>query len=71
MIAGPAMPSEPLVPFSNRDELLISIYAKQGRTLDDFPHVPAFDQVVCPFNAQAGLSLTPHEVWRIVARLAK
>ncbi len=130
------------------DELLISVYTRQGRTLDDLPYTPefeaiyeaitgggeppvtrqslfhrlhnlrkagklprlgkaqgsrprltpedealiaelvcdqvgelskrdqllytrAFDSIVTNFNARAGLSLTAHDVWRIIAKLAK
>ncbi len=32
---------------------------------------PAFDRVVTEFNGQTGLYLSPHDVWRVVAKLAK
>lgn len=38
---------------------------------DGLPYTPEFDQIVMRFNAGAGLSLPPHDVWRIVAKLAK
>lgn len=38
---------------------------------DQLPHTPRFDQIVCAFNAQAGLRLSHHDVWRIIAKLAK
>lgn len=130
--------------FPNPDELLVSVYQKVGRTLDDLPYTPeferifsacgddmnraalfrrlhnlrkagklprlgraiapppriaaaheamltslvnaeigslsmrdnllyseAFDRIVQAFNAQAGLSLSNHDTWRIVAKLAK
>ena len=38
---------------------------------DQLPYTPRFDQVVCSFNAVAGLNLSPHAVWRLVAKLAK
>ena len=133
------------------DELLVSVYAKQGRTLDDLPYTPqfeavyeamagggdeatpavtrqalfhrlhnlrkagklprlgkaqgsrprlnpeqeamladlvrehvgelskrdqllytdAFDTIVNTFNTRAGLSLSAHDAWRIIAKLAK
>lgn len=33
------------------DELLVSVYAKQGRTLDDLPYTPQFEAV---YQAMAG-----------------
>lgn len=38
---------------------------------DRLPYTDAFDQIVITFNANAGLALTPHTVWRVVAKLAK
>jgi hypothetical protein len=47
---------EKIVRLSLRDQLL---YAR------------SFDEIVTTFNARAGLNLSPHDVWRIVAKLAK
>ena len=38
---------------------------------DRLPYTPQFDDIVQQFNAQAGLTLPPHDVWRIIAKLAK
>jgi hypothetical protein len=38
---------------------------------DQLPYTQKFDAVVSDFNAIAGLRLQPHDVWRIVAKLAK
>jgi hypothetical protein len=38
---------------------------------DQLLYTPAFDRIVTTFNARAGLSLSPHDVWRVVAKLAK
>ncbi len=38
---------------------------------DRLPYTDAFDTIVATFNARAGLNLSPHDVWRIVAKLAK
>jgi hypothetical protein len=38
---------------------------------DQLPYTPPFDRIVCTFNAQAGLVLPPHTVWRLIAKLAK
>ena len=38
---------------------------------DQLLYTPAFDDIVNVFNARTGLHLSPHAVWRIVAKLAK
>lgn len=38
---------------------------------DQLPYTPAFDRVIMEFNTRAGLSLSPHDVWRVIAKLAK
>lgn len=38
---------------------------------DRLPYSPEFDGIVSAFNDSAGLSLGAHEVWRLVAKLAK
>lgn len=38
---------------------------------DRLPYTPEFDELVAKFNASAGLALGPHEVWRLIAKLAK
>jgi len=38
---------------------------------DQLPYTDTFDDLVVTLNARAGLSLSPHSVWRIIAKLAK
>lgn len=38
---------------------------------DQLLYDPKFDALVQSFNARSGRSLTPHDVWRLVAKLAK
>ncbi len=38
---------------------------------DRLPYSPEFDDIVQRFNAQAGLSFSPYQVWRVIAKLAK
>lgn len=38
---------------------------------DRLPHTRTFDDLLARFNAQRGLSLDAHDLWRVVARLAK
>jgi len=50
------MPDELLFP-TNDDDLLISVYQKQGRTLDDLPYTDAFESL---YTAMYGDESEPH-----------
>ena len=52
------------------EQMVIDALGKLGLR-DQLPYTDQFDQIVQRFNAQVALSLTPHQVWRLVARLAK
>jgi hypothetical protein len=56
------------------ESLLVDLVVAQVGTLgqrDQLPFTPGFDKVHAAFNARFGRSLTPHDVWRLIARLAK
>lgn len=38
---------------------------------DQLPYTDRFDALVTQFNTRAGLSLSPHDTWRLIAKLAK
>lgn len=38
---------------------------------DQLLYTPAFEELCTAFNAEAGLELSRHDVWRLVAKLAK
>ncbi|HZW10975.1 MAG TPA: hypothetical protein VFF69_13820, partial [Phycisphaerales bacterium] len=38
---------------------------------DQLPFTPEFDRLVIEFNAATGRGLEPHDVWRLIAKLAK
>ncbi|MEM1423140.1 MAG: hypothetical protein AAGH64_03960 [Planctomycetota bacterium] len=38
---------------------------------DRLPHTPEFDGLLARFNAECGLAMSAHDLWRVVARLAK
>ncbi|MEM8739744.1 MAG: hypothetical protein AAGG38_14875 [Planctomycetota bacterium] len=38
---------------------------------DQLPYQPGFDHLADRFNAATGLSLSRHDLWRIIAKLAK
>lgn len=70
---GRAAAAPPRVPPEAQAALVAIVEEKIGRLSlrDQLPHTPAFEQIVAAFNTRAGLSLSPHDVWRLVAKLAK
>ena len=56
------------------EALLAALVVELAGTLgqrDRLPYTPEMDTLLERFNARAGRSLEPHEVWRLVAKLAK
>ncbi len=51
-------------------ELVVAAVGSLGQR-DQLPLTPVFDALVERFNERTGRSLTPHDVWRLVAKLAK
>lgn len=51
-------------------ELVIAMTGSLGQR-DQLPYDPRFDGLVEAFNQQAGRELSPHDIWRLVAKLAK
>lgn len=59
---------------ADQEQLLVRLVeAEVGRLSlrDRLPYTPAFDRIVERFNAGAGVNLSPHSLWRVVAKLAK
>lgn len=57
-----------------QETLLVSLVEAQVGAIskrDQLLYTPAFEQVCTAFNAQTGLTLDHHAVWRLVAKLAK
>lgn len=55
-------------------QILLELVLQQIGTLgqrDQLLYDPKFDALVQSFNARTSRSLTPHDVWRLVAKLAK
>jgi len=70
---GRAASSPPRIA-AEHEKLLVEMVTKcLGRISlrDRLPFTPQFDEILTAFNAQAGLNLTQHALWRIVAKLAK
>lgn len=51
-------------------ELVIAMTGSLGQR-DQLPYDPRFDGLVEAFNQQAGRELSPHDIWRLIAKLAK
>ncbi|MCX5658691.1 MAG: hypothetical protein NTW19_03090 [Planctomycetota bacterium] len=70
---GRAVEAPPRIPAEAERTLAKLVEAEIGRLSlrDQLPHTDKFDQIVGAFNAQAGLNLSAHAVWRLVAKMAK
>lgn len=67
-------PSAPPRISEDDEDALIKLVCKAVEKLshrDQLPFEPAFDDLVAKFNADTGRSLSPHDVWRIIAKIAK
>ena len=51
-------------------QLVVAAVGSLGQR-DRLPLTPEFDAIVERFNTSTGRTLTPHDVWRLVAQLAK
>jgi hypothetical protein len=55
-------------------QLLIGLVAAEAGSLgqrDQLPYTNGYDRVHGEFKNQTGLNLTPHDIWRVIAKLAK
>ena len=52
-----------------RDRIIAMVGTLGAR--DNLPYTSKMDELVREFNASSGRNLTPHDVWRLVAKLAK
>lgn len=67
---GAARSAAPEVEAADRD-LLRTLLGEQIGRRDRLPYSPAFDEVVTQFNRNRRRPYSPHQVWRLVATLAK
>ncbi len=70
---GRAPDHPPRIDASN-EQLLEQLVAEHAGTLgqrDRLPYTEAFDRLLESFNARTGTSLNAHDLWRLIARLAK
>ncbi len=59
---------------TDQEGILADLVCRQVGQLskrDQLLYTETFDTVVTTFNARAGLSLSAHDAWRIIAKLAK
>jgi hypothetical protein len=67
-------PSSPPRLSEEHERLLIGLVVRETGTLgqrDRLPYTDGFDRVAAGFAAASGLSLTHHDLWRVIAKLAK
>lgn len=66
--------TRPLRIAAEHEQLLADLVTQRIGKLslrDQLLYTPAFDDIVNAFNLAAGLNLSAHDAWRIVAKLAK
>ncbi|MCE7973551.1 MAG: hypothetical protein DYG92_04385 [Leptolyngbya sp. PLA1] len=59
---------------ADEESILVGLVTEQAGTLgqrDQLLYDPRFDTVTERFNARTGRSLSRHDVWRLIAKLAK
>jgi len=70
---GRASSSPPVIDYEH-EQLLVSLVASEVGSLgqrDQLPYTEGFDRVAGEFARQTGLNLSPHDLWRVIAKLAK
>ncbi|MEM9418267.1 MAG: hypothetical protein AAGA25_04310 [Planctomycetota bacterium] len=70
---GRAKSSPPRIEPEQEQQLVAIVEEHIGQISkrDQLLYQPTFDEIVDTFNAATGLSLSPHDLWRIIAKLAK
>lgn len=56
------------------ESLLVELVVAEAGSLgqrDRLPYTEGFDRVAAAFNNQTGLQLSHHDLWRVIAKLAK
>ena len=52
-------------------EMLIELYWKTAKTLDNLPYTDDFERLHTKFVRQSGLMLSRHDLWRVLSNLRK
>ncbi|MBI1371145.1 MAG: argininosuccinate lyase [Phycisphaera sp.] len=70
---GRALEKPPVLD-GEQEALLMDLVIEHAGSLslrDQLPYSEAFDAVATAFNARTGLQLSEHQIWRVIAKLAK
>ena len=51
--------------------MLLDLYTRTSKTLDDLPYTDEFENLYTAFIARTGRTMTRHDVWRALANLRK
>ncbi|MEM8758624.1 MAG: hypothetical protein AAGF47_12695 [Planctomycetota bacterium] len=70
---GRADSSPPRLDYDHEQQLVELVAAETGSLgqRDRLPYTDGFDRVAATFNIESGLSLSHHDLWRVIAKLAK
>jgi hypothetical protein len=52
-------------------EILMELYARSARTVDDLPYTEEFETLYISFVARSGMTMTRHDVWKALAGCRK
>lgn len=53
------------------EDMLMGLYGRTIKTLDDLPYTAEFEKLYVTFVARSGLTMTRHDIWRVMTNLRK
>lgn len=53
------------------EDMLLDLYTRTSRTLDDLPYTEEFEDLYTAFVARSGRTMMRHDVWRALTNLRK
>lgn len=56
---------------SEHKQLLVELYERTRKTVDDLPYTEEFERLYESFIQRSGLGLNRHDVWRVLASQRK
>ncbi|MBU0640304.1 MAG: hypothetical protein KKB50_15675 [Planctomycetes bacterium] len=56
---------------NQRKQLLIELYKRTRKTVDDLPYTEEFERLYESFIQRSGLNMNRHDVWRALASQRK
>jgi hypothetical protein len=51
--------------------MLLDLYTRTSKTLDDLPYTDEFEELYTAFVARSGRTMTRHDLWRSLTNLRK